>query len=55
MSQRFAFAAGILFAAIATVYGIVSRDAGGATMLACLSIGMTVMWYVLLSGSAHES
>ncbi|HEX9043575.1 MAG TPA: hypothetical protein VF802_00995 [Candidatus Limnocylindrales bacterium] len=55
MSRRFAFAAGLIFAGIATAYGILSRDAGGATMLACLSIGMTVMWYVLLTGSARES
>jgi hypothetical protein len=55
MSRRFALGAGLLFAAIATAYGLVSRDAGGATLLGCLSIGMTVMWYVLLSGSAHES
>ncbi len=45
----------ILFAAIAAVYGIASRDAGGATMIAALSIAMGVMAYVLVAGSARES
>jgi hypothetical protein len=55
MRPRLAFVFGGVFAVIATVYLILSGDAGGATMLACLAIGMTVMWYVLFAGTASES
>jgi hypothetical protein len=55
MRPRLAFAIGLVFAVLTVIYLFVSGDAGGATMLGCLAIGMTVMWYVLFAGSASES
>lgn len=42
---------GILFAAIATIYLVLSHDVGGATMIGSLAIAMTLMAYVLAAGS----
>jgi hypothetical protein len=50
MKPRNALWITVLFATIATVYGIVSRDVGGATMLGALGVGMGLMGYVLLAG-----
>jgi len=55
MNPRYAFAIGGLFLVIAVVYGLLSRDAAGATMLGALAIGMGVMSYVLLAGSTRGS
>lgn len=42
---------GLLFAAIAAIYLWVSHDAGGATMIAALSIAMSLAFYALAAGS----
>ncbi len=45
---------GALFIGIATVYYLLSREAGGTTMLIALGLGMTLMAYVLVAGSPRE-
>ncbi len=50
MKPRNALWISVLFATIATIYGIVSRDVGGATLLGALAIGMGLMAFVLLAG-----
>jgi hypothetical protein len=55
MNPRYAFAISGLFGAIGAVYGLVSHDAAGATMLLALGIGMGVMSYVLLAGTPRQS
>jgi hypothetical protein len=48
---RFALLAGAIFIALAIVYGALSRDWGGVTMLFALGIAMALMAYVLVAGS----
>lgn len=48
---RYAFLAGALFIGVAIVYGLLSHDFGGVTMLVALGIGMSVLGYVLIAGS----
>jgi hypothetical protein len=48
---RNAIVIGLLFASIAIVYLLVSHDAGGATMIAALSIAMSLAFYALAAGS----
>jgi hypothetical protein len=48
---RFALLAGAVFVAIAAVYGILSSDWGGVTMLGALGVAMALMAYVLVAGS----
>ena len=55
MKPRAALAITILFGVIGTVYGVLSHDAAGTTMLLALAIGMGVMSYVLLAGGARQS
>jgi hypothetical protein len=55
MNPRYAFAIGALFLVIAVIYGLLSGDAAGATMLGALGIGMGVMSFVLLAGSQRGS
>jgi hypothetical protein len=55
MNPRYAFAIGALFLVTAVIYGLLSRDTAGATMLGALAIGMGVMSYVLLAGSPRGS
>ncbi|MEA2536045.1 MAG: hypothetical protein QOF11_279 [Chloroflexota bacterium] len=42
---------GLLFAVVAGVYLWLSHDTGGATMIAALSIAMSLAFYVLAAGS----
>ncbi len=42
---------GLIFAVVAAVYLFVSHDAGGATMIAALSIAMSLAFYALAAGS----
>jgi hypothetical protein len=51
IKPRFALLAGALFIVLAIVYGALSRDWGGATMLFALGIAMALMAYVLVAGS----
>ncbi len=55
MNPRYALAIGALFAVIAVSYALTSHDAGGATMLGALALGMGFMWYVLIAGSRRSS
>jgi len=48
---RFALLAGAIFIALAIVYGALSHDWGGVTMLFALGIAMALMAYVLVAGS----
>jgi hypothetical protein len=55
MKPRNALIISALFGVIGSVYGLVSHDAAGATMLLTLAIGMGVMAYVLLAGVPRQS
>ena len=51
IKPRYAPIAGLAFVALAVVYGIVSRDWGGTTMLGALGIAVALMAFVLVAGS----
>jgi hypothetical protein len=53
MKPRFTLLAGALFIGLAIVYGMLSHDWGGVTMLSALGVAMTLMAYVLVAGSAR--
>ncbi len=55
MRPRAALAITVLFGVIGTVYGLLSGDAAGTTMILALAIGMGVMAYVLLAGVPQRS
>jgi hypothetical protein len=42
---------GVLFAAVGIVYYLISHDIGGASMEMILGISMSLMAYVLMTGS----
>lgn len=48
---RFALLAGAIFIVLSVVYGALSHDFGGMTMLFALGIAMALMAYVLVAGS----
>jgi ABC-type Co2+ transport system permease subunit len=48
---RFALLAGAIFIVLSVVYGSLSHDVGGMTMLFALGIAMALMAYVLVAGS----
>jgi hypothetical protein len=48
---RLAILTGVLFAVIGVIYYSVSHDIGGASLLAILGIAMSLMAYVLMTGS----
>lgn len=48
---RMAIFTGVLFAAVGIVYYLVSHDIGGASMEMILGIAMSLMAYVLMTGS----
>lgn len=51
IKPRFTLLAGALFITIAVVYGILSRDWIGVTLLGALGVAMALMAYVLVAGS----
>ena len=51
IKPRFTLLAGALFVALAIVYGVLSHDWGGVTMLVALGVAMALMAYVLVAGS----
>ena len=51
MKPRFTLLVGALFIGLAIVYGVLSRDWGGVTMLGALGVAMALMAYVLVAGS----
>jgi len=48
---RFALLAGAVFMVLSVVYGWLSHDYGGMTLLFALGIAMALMSYVLVAGS----
>jgi hypothetical protein len=44
----------VLFLAIASIYYALSHDAGGATMLVALAIGMGLLSYTLVAGTPRN-
>ncbi len=53
IKPRYALLAGAVFIALAIVYGVLSRDWGGVTMLTALGAAIGLMAYVLVAGSAR--
>ena len=51
IKPRFALLAGAIFIALAIVYGVLSHDWGGVTMLGGLGVAMALMAWVLAAGS----
>jgi hypothetical protein len=51
VKPRFTLLAGALFIGLAIVYGMLSHDWGGVTMLGALGVAMALMAYVLVAGS----
>jgi|APFre7841882724_1041349.scaffolds.fasta_scaffold10981_4 hypothetical protein len=51
IKPRYTAVAGAVFIVLAIVYGLLSRDYGGVTLLAALGIAMGLMSYVLIAGS----
>jgi hypothetical protein len=48
---RFTLLAGVVFITLAVVYGTLSHDYGGMTMLFALGVAMSLMAYALVAGS----
>ncbi len=51
IKPRYTLLAGAVFIVLGIVYGLLSRDPGGMTMLLALGIAMGLMSYVLIAGS----
>ena len=51
VKPRYTLLAGAVFVAVGIVYGLLSRDWAGVTMLLALGIAMALMAYVLVAGS----
>jgi hypothetical protein len=51
IKPRYTLLAGVVFIGLAIVYGSLSHDWGGMTMLFALGIAMALMAYVLVAGS----
>jgi VIT1/CCC1 family predicted Fe2+/Mn2+ transporter len=48
---RYTILAGLLFVVVGVVYGLLSHDPIGVTLLLALGVGMGLMSYVLIAGS----
>ncbi len=48
---RLAILSGVLFAVVGVIYYLVSHDIGGASMEMILGISMSMMFFVLMTGS----
>ena len=51
IKPRYTVLLGALFVAVAIVYGLLSRDYGGVTLLVALGFATWLMSYVLMAGS----
>jgi hypothetical protein len=51
MRPRLAMLIGLIFIGIGIVYGLLSRDWGGVTMLLALGVAMGLMGFVLMAAS----
>ncbi len=53
VKPRYTLLAGAVFVILGIVYGFLSGDPVGTTLLVCLGIGMGLMSYVLIAGSTR--
>ena len=51
IKPRYTILAGLLFVVLGIVYGLLSHDPVGTTMLIALGVAMGLMSYVLIAGS----
>jgi len=51
VKPRYTLLLGLLFISVAVVYGLLSHDPIGVTMLVGLGVAMALMAYVLVAGS----
>jgi hypothetical protein len=51
IKPRYTLVAGLVFIVLGIVYGLLSHDPGGVTMLIALGVAMGLMSYVLAAGS----
>ena len=51
MRPRRAMLAGVLFGGLGAVYGLLSRDWGGVTLLVALGVAVGLMGFVLMAAS----
>ena len=51
MRPRRAMLIGLVFAGIGIIYGLLSRDWGGVTLLLALGVAMGLMGFVLMAAS----
>jgi hypothetical protein len=51
IKPRYTLLAGLVFIVLGIVYGLLSHDPGGVTMLLALGVAMGLMSYVLIAGS----
>jgi 1,4-dihydroxy-2-naphthoate octaprenyltransferase len=51
IKPRLTLLAGVVFIALAIVYGVLSQDWGGVTMLGALGVAVALMAYALVAGS----
>jgi hypothetical protein len=51
IKPRYTLVAGLVFIVLGVVYGLLSHDPGGVTMLIALGVAMGLMSYVLAAGS----
>jgi hypothetical protein len=51
IKPRLTLLAGVVFIALAIVYGVLSQDWGGVTMLGALGMAVALMAYALVAGS----
>jgi len=51
IKPRYTLLAGVVFIVLGIVYGLLSGDYGGVTMLVALGVATGLMSYVLIAGS----
>jgi hypothetical protein len=51
IKPRYTLLAGLVFIVLAVIYGLLSQDPVGVTMLLALGVAMGLMSYVLIAGS----
>lgn len=53
IKPRLTLLAGALFITVAVIYGFLSHDWGGVTMLGALGVAIALMAYALVAGSSR--
>ena len=51
IKPRYTLLLAVLFITVAVIYGVLSRDWAGVTMLSALGVATSLMAYVLVAGS----